>query len=75
MSKEIRWLWKESKQWEEKGLITGQQAEQIRRLYPEPGAPLPWSTIVFSGLGAVIGGLGIVLLMPTIGTASTSSPS
>lgn len=63
MSKEIRWLWKESRQWEEKGLITGQQAEQIRGLYPEPGAPLPWSTIVFSGLGAVIGGLGIILLL------------
>jgi len=63
MSKEIRWLWKESKDWEAKGLITGPQAEQIRGLYPEPGTPWPWSTIVFSGLGAAIGGLGIILLL------------
>jgi uncharacterized membrane protein len=63
MSKEIHWLWKESKRWEQEGLITGQQAEQIRHLYPEPSAPLPWSMIIFSGLGAVIGGLGVILLL------------
>jgi uncharacterized membrane protein len=62
MSKEIRWLWSESKGWVERGLISEEQAGRIRRLYPEPKAGLPWSMIIFSGLGAVIAGLGIILL-------------
>jgi uncharacterized membrane protein len=63
MSKEIRWLWRESSQWEAKGLITPEQGKQIRGLYPEPAAALPWSTIIFSGLGALIAGLGVILLI------------
>ena len=63
MSERIRWLWEESKGWVAKGLITGDQAERIRRLYPEPKAALPWGTIIFSGIGAGIAGLGIILLL------------
>src|SRR5262249_2819017 len=63
MGKEIRWLWRESPQWEARGLITPEQGKQIRNLYPEPAAALPWSTILFSGLGALIAGLGIILLV------------
>jgi uncharacterized membrane protein len=63
MSKEIRWLWSESKQWVERGLISETQAAGIRGLYPEPKAGLPWSTIIFSGLGGTIAGLGVILLV------------
>jgi uncharacterized membrane protein len=63
MRKEIGWLWAESKQWVERGLISEEQASKIRGLYPDPKAGLPWSTIVFSGLGGVIAGLGIILLI------------
>ena len=63
MSKEIRWLWSESKQWVDRGLISDAQAAGIRGLYPEPKEGLPWSTIIFSGLGGAIAGLGIILLV------------
>src|SRR6266700_3324935 len=63
MRKEIHWLWAESKQWVDRGLISDEQASRIRSLYPEPKAVLPWSTIIFSGLGGAIAGLGIILLI------------
>jgi uncharacterized membrane protein len=63
MGKEIRWLWVESRQWVERGLISEDQASRLRGLYPDPKAGLPWSTIIFSGLGGAIAGLGIVLLV------------
>jgi uncharacterized membrane protein len=63
MRKEIRWFWAESKKWVESGLISEDQAVRLRGLYPEPKAGLPWSTIVFSGLGGAIAGLGIILLV------------
>lgn len=63
MRKEIRWLLAESKQWVERGLISEEQASRIRGLYPDPKAGLPWSTIIFSGLGGAIAGLGVILLV------------
>jgi uncharacterized membrane protein len=63
MSDRIRWLWEESKGWAAKGLISQDQADRIRGLYPEPKAALPWGTIIFSGIGAGIAGLGIILLL------------
>ena len=63
MNERIRWLWQESKGWVAKGLISEDQAERIRRLYPKPKAALPWGTIIFSGIGAAIAGLGIILLL------------
>jgi uncharacterized membrane protein len=63
MSDRIRWLWEESKGWVTKGVISQDQAERIRSLYPEPKAALPWGTIIFSGIGAGIAGLGIILLL------------
>ena len=63
MRKEIRWLWAESKQWVERGLISEEQASRIRGWYPDPESGLPWSTIIFSGLGGAIAGLGIILLV------------
>src|SRR6266853_975010 len=63
MRKEIRWLSAESKQWVERGLISEEQASRIRGLYPDPKAGLPWSTLIFSGLGGTIAGLGIILLV------------
>src|SRR2546422_10606228 len=63
MSKQIHWLWEQSKEWVNKGLISPEQAARIRKLYPEPKAALPWGTIIFSGLGAAIAGLGVILLL------------
>jgi uncharacterized membrane protein len=63
MSDRIRWLWEESKGWVAKGVISQDQAERIRSFYPEPKASLPWGTIIFSGIGAAIAGLGVILLL------------
>jgi uncharacterized membrane protein len=63
MSKEVRWLWEHSEAWVAKGLISQEQAGQIRNLYPAPKSVLPWGTIIFSGLGAAVAGLGVILLL------------
>jgi uncharacterized membrane protein len=58
----IRWLEGELKRWVSGGIIDDGRAEAIRGLYPVEQAARPWALIVFSGIGAVIVGLGIVLL-------------
>ena len=63
MSDRIQWLWRESKCWVARGLISEDQAGQIRGLYPAPKAAWPWGTIIFAGFGAVTAGLGIILLL------------
>ncbi len=57
------WMRGEIKDWEQEGLISGSQAEQLAVRYPLAGASLPWGAIVFSSLGAVIVGLGVILLL------------
>jgi uncharacterized membrane protein len=62
MNKRVRWLDSELGVWLERGIITPAQAENIRALYPEAKAP-PWGLLIFSGLGAVVGGFGVILLL------------
>jgi uncharacterized membrane protein len=62
MSKHVRWLQEQLKSWVAEGLISAQQAEQIRQRYPEPKGGAPWGTIIFAGLGAIVFGLGVILL-------------
>lgn len=57
----IKWLENELKRWVESGIIDQCRADTIRGLYPEQQLH-PWSIILFSGIGAVIAGLGIVLM-------------
>jgi uncharacterized membrane protein len=63
MSKHVRWLHDQLPGWENQGVISAAQAETIRRLYPEPKAALPWGMLIFSGIGSVVIGLGIILLL------------
>jgi len=62
MSKTVRWLFTETDRWVREGLIGAEQAERIRGLYPPPKPSRPWATLIFCGLGAVIVGLGVILL-------------
>lgn len=62
MRRQVRWLHGELGGWVRRGLIEPGQAEAIRGLYPRPGEGLPWGAIIFLGLGAVVVGLGVVLL-------------
>jgi uncharacterized membrane protein len=61
-SKHIQWLEGELKRWVSGGIIDNGRAGAIRGLYPVGQAARPWALIVFSGIGAVIVGLGIILL-------------
>jgi uncharacterized membrane protein len=62
MSNEIRWLTAESERWEREGIISAEQAARLRALYPVPTPTRPWATLIFCGLGALIVGLGVILL-------------
>ncbi len=62
MSKEVRWLRDQTEVWAAQGVVSADQAARIRALYPEPAAGLPWAMLIFSGLGAVVVGLGVILL-------------
>ncbi len=60
--KTTSWLYEETRKWTQNGIINNSQAEAIKGLYPLPKAERPWGLLVFSGIGAVIIGLGIILL-------------
>jgi uncharacterized membrane protein len=63
MNKQIRWLHEQMRGWVMQGIVTQPQVEAIARLYPEPEAALPWGVIIFSGIGAGVIGLGVILLL------------
>lgn len=63
MNKHVRWLHEQLPAWVTQGAISPAQADAIRRLYPEPKATLPWAMLIFSGIGAVVIGLGVILLL------------
>ncbi len=63
MSTHSRWLAGEIDRWLRERIITPEQGGRIRALYPEAGPAVSWGLVVFSGLGAVIVGLGVILLL------------
>jgi uncharacterized membrane protein len=56
------WLHEATHDWVRLGLVSEQQAQAIRDRHPTAANAPAWGTIVFSSLGAVIAGLGIILL-------------
>jgi len=62
MNTHNRWLRAQLPGWVEQGVISPAQADTLRGLHPEPKAALPWGMILFFGVGAVVIGLGIILL-------------
>lgn len=56
----IRWLLSELNKWLDDGLINEKQAELIRGRY-EVEEVRPWGKIIFTGIGAVLFGLGVIL--------------
>ena len=63
VNKHVRWLHDQLPGWVTQGVITPTQANAIRRLYPESDGALPWGMLIFSGIGAIVIGLGVVLLL------------
>lgn len=62
MRKHVAWLETQLREWVRDEIITEGQARNLRSRYPENAAALPWTLILFSSLGAVIFGLGVILL-------------
>ena len=57
------WVRQEVKRWVAENLISPAQAEAIAAKYPPPSSELAWGTIIFSSLGAIVTGLGVILLL------------
>lgn len=67
MDKNIRWLLAEIDRWKAEGLVTPEQGDRIRQRYDQPPAAapadaVPWGLLVFSTAGAIVIGLGVILL-------------
>jgi uncharacterized membrane protein len=60
MSKHLQWLKEQVAQWRAEGLIEEALAQRILARYPD-AAERNWSRIVFSAIGAVLVGLGVIL--------------
>ena len=63
MSNPTRWLFAEIERWTNDKIISEDQAAQIRALYPASAPGRSWGLILFTGLGAVVIGLGVILLL------------
>jgi len=62
MSKPSHWIHSESSRWVREQIITDAQAARICSLYPTP-TTVPWGLLLFTGFGAVVLGLGVILLL------------
>lgn len=63
MKKHIKWLLGEIDLWVNEGIIEPQQAAALRGRYPAPAEGVAWSRIIFFSIGAVLIGLGVILLI------------
>jgi uncharacterized membrane protein len=62
MSKHNRWMLDEIRRWQAENVITPQQADLLRQRYAEPVGGVPWGLLVFATAGAIVIGLGVILL-------------
>ena len=60
MSKHLEWLKQELVQWRAEGLVDEPLAQRILARYPA-AAERNWGRVIFSALGAVLVGLGVIL--------------
>ncbi len=66
MDNKISWLLSEIDRWKTDGLVSPEQADLLRKRYDQPPAPaaesVPWGLLVFASAGAIVIGLGVILL-------------
>jgi uncharacterized membrane protein len=60
LSKQLEWLKQELAQWRAEGLVDAALAQRILARYP-PAAERNWGRVIFSAIGAVLVGLGVIL--------------
>lgn len=61
MRKQYAWLRQEIQQWQNEGLVSSEQALALADRYVDDGQKNSWGKIIFSAIGAVILGLGVIL--------------
>jgi uncharacterized membrane protein len=61
MQKHHKWLRGEIEAWRSEGLIEPPQAEALQARYPASGPERAWSRVIFSVIGAILVGFGVVL--------------
>lgn len=66
MDNKTRWLLAEIDRWKAEGAVSAEQAAQLRQRYevpqPPPKEAVPWGLLVFATAGAIVIGLGVILL-------------
>jgi len=60
--KHIKWLLNEIDLWVGEGIIGPEQATALKRRYPAPGEGTAWGRMIFFSIGAILFGLGIILI-------------
>lgn len=63
MKKEVEWLYSQLPEWVEKGLLSPESAEHIRQYYGTANQGRKSWVTVFGVIGAVLIGLGIILIL------------
>lgn len=63
MSKHTRWLLSEIERWTADEIITPEQGARLRERYTVPVDGPPWGLLVFASAGALVIGLGVILLL------------
>ena len=62
LSRNTKWLIQEVECWLKEGIIDRNQADRITALYPEETPSRNWGPLIFSVIGAIVFGLGVILL-------------
>ncbi len=48
--------------WKAEGIVSAEQADRLRERYAAPAETVPWGLLVFATAGAIVIGLGVILL-------------
>ena len=62
MKKHIKWLLGEIDLWVNEGVIEPVQAAALKDRYPAPAEGVAWGRVIFFSIGAILFGLGVILL-------------
>ena len=62
MKRHIKWLITEIDGWVKAGIIAPEQGQAIKKRYPTPEEGPAWGRIIFFSIGAILFGLGVILL-------------
>jgi uncharacterized membrane protein len=63
MNKHAPWLHRELERWVDEKLVSPEQATHLRQRYPVSMPAFSWGLIVFATTGALVVGLGVILLL------------